>query len=374
MKNKYSKYFIIIFLCFITSYNYNSNAQSITYELSWLKYYEPNEGKTVGIWPQWSRWLDTQKLKELHYYKGFNYILSYPDFSSWDRIIESGYKTSEIMLFFDRDGKYVYQALGQFPQTGSYYIDEPADKSVSIPLLNEAIDFINTNFPGSPIVASGYKRNSQLISYTEMFDEIMFSSYDHWWNFLGFWVSCCPIDPDQRSDWTDMRNLFGSKFSMTWIGAHKDMSDYDELLGHAYNLGLSKIWLYQYDELSDSDQNIEEFCNNAVKHHFLKVYYQQVRDKKVNGQFVSRQFTGLHYASSIPSIYDHANLVFNNDVIINNHRVDDYYADNSITAGGQFSFIIPEDKSASFNTQNYIQLKPGFHAAAGSSFRAFIGD
>jgi hypothetical protein len=161
---------------------------------------------------------------------------------------------------------------------------------------------------------------------------------------------------------------------MNWIGAHKDLSDYGELLGHAYNLGLSKIWLYQHSEESDSDQNIEEFCSNAAKHHFLKVYYQQVRDKKVNGQFVSRQFIGLPYASSIPSNYDHTNLTFNNNVLINNHRIDDYYATNSIIAGGQFSFIIPEEKTVSFNTQNYISLKPGFQAKAGSSFRAFIGD
>jgi len=376
MKNLYQKYFISFILLFITlSYN-ATNAQSITYEVSWLKYYEPAEGKVVGIWPQWSRWLDIQKLKELHYYKGFNYILSLPDNDPpvYNNIIASGYQPSEIMLLFASFGEYIYQSLTQFPQSWAYYIDEPADENVSFQLLSEAKVFVNTNYPGSRLVMSGYKRTSQFIDYASIFDDIMFSSYQHWWKFLGFWVSCCPENSDQRSDWTDMKNLFDSKFSMTWIGAHKDLSDYDELLGHAHNLGLSNIWLYQLSEVSDSDQNIEEFCSKAADHYFLKVYYQQVRDKKANGQSVSRQFIGFPYSSSIPTNYDHANLSFNKDVIINNHRVDNYYAANNINAGGQFSFIIPDGTSASFNSQNHISLKPGFHAEAGSNFRAFIGD
>jgi len=374
MKNLYQKYFILVFLCFITLGYHNIFAQSVIHELSWLKYYEAAEGKIVGIWPPRSTWIDIQKLKELHYYKGFNYIFADPDNDPpvYNTIIASGYRPSEIMLSFSSQGEYVYQSLSQFPQSWAYYIDEPADEDVPFSYLNEAKQFVNTNFPGSHIVMSGYKRNSQLTNYASIFDDIMFSSYDHWWIFLGIWFSCCPVDPDQRSDWTDMKNLFGSKFSMTWIGAHKDLSDYDELLGHAQNLGLSKIWLYQFSEVPD--QNIEEFCSKAAEHYFLKAYYQQVRDKKVNGQFVSRQFVSFPYPSSIPINYDHANLIFNNDIVINNHRVDDYYAANSIIAGGQFSFIIPEGKSATFNTQNYIQLKPGFHATAGSIFRAFIGD
>lgn len=82
------------------------------------------------------------------------------------------------------------------------------------------------------------------------------------------------MNPDQRSDWTDMRNFYGSKFSMTWIGAHMDLSEYNDLLGHAANLGLEGVWLFQaLDDTDDgSENNIATYCDQAWKHGWLTKY------------------------------------------------------------------------------------------------------
>lgn len=354
----------------------HSFSQEATYEFNWLKYYEAAEGKAVGIWPHWNRWLEIERVKDLHYYKGFNYIFAYPDTNPpvYNNILAAGYEPSKIMVKIDYEGKYTYPATANFPQSWAYYVDEPADRNFPYTWLSEVKNFINTNFPGSRFAISGYKRNSQLVNYGGLADDVMFSSYKHWWTILGIWVSCCPEDPDQRPDWSDMKNIFGNKFSMTWIGAHKDLNEYPQLLAYAKNLGLQSVWLYQHDEVWDDDNNIEQFLHNAALNGFMKVFYRQVRDKIQNGQLISRQFLGQVYPDAIPSNYNHTTLTFNQNIEINNNRVDDYYALNSITAGGTYTFIVPPQKQASFNSHGSIRLRPGFHAKSGSKFNAYIGD
>ena len=90
-----------------------------------------------------------------------------------------------------------------------------------------------------------------------------------------------------------------------------------------------------------------------------------------NGDFVERKFVGPSYANSIPTEFDHSELTFDEYTVTNN-RTEDYYADIKITAGGLSSFTIPENKSASFSAGTEIILKPGFHAIAGSDFKASV--
>ena len=168
-----------------------------------------------------------------------------------------------------------------------------------------------------------------------------------------------------------MRNLFGNKFSLTWTSAYNDLSEYNQLLGHASNLGLEGIWLYYYSLGQEADENnINSFCAAAVSGGFLHSNYQQVRDRYIDGVFTSRQFVGPPYPS-IPTTYNHSNRLFT-DVTVTNNRIDDYFASNSITAGNPYFFIIPALKKSTFNSNNEIILKPGFQAQSGCEFRAYI--
>jgi hypothetical protein len=369
------KIFAIVFILELIFINKVSLPQNITYEFGWIKYYEARNNKIVGIWPHWNRWNNVEKLKELRTRWGFNYVLSYPLTSPpvYSNVLAAGYLPSQIMVYFKPEAGYNYPDLLQFPQSYGYYVDEPSERGFSLAWLTDAKNYIVTNFPGSQLFISGFKRTSNLNNMVSISDHVMFSSYKHWWLLLGFWVSCCPENPDQRSDWSDMKNRYGVKFSTTWIGAHMDMSDYDDLIGHAQNLGLNSIWLYQHQPFDNEvgDSNLEAFCSNAASKNFLNAFFQQVRDELHDGILVKRQFVGNPYQNNIPSNYDHTNVTLTN-IIVTNDRVDDYYAYYKITAGDSGFFIVPENKSASLNSYNNIVLKPGFHAKTGSSFCAYL--
>lgn len=353
-----------------------SFSQNVTYEFGWIKYYAAKENRIVGIWPHWNRWNNVEKLKELRTKWGFNNVLAYPIASVYNNVLAAGYEPSQIMLFFKPEAGYDYTELLQFPQSYAYYVDEPSDRGYSLSWLSDAKQFISNNFPGSQLFISGYKRNSAMANHVSIADHVLFSSYKHWWLLFGLWVSCCPENPDQRSDWTDMKNLFGSKFSTTWIGAHRDLSEYNVLLGHAQNLGLNSVWLYQHEPLGGEvdDNNLEAFSSNAALKNYLNVFYQQVRDELHDGILINRQFVGSPYQNEIPSTFDHTDISLMN-MSITNDRIDDYYAYYKITAAGNNSFfVVPEGKSASLNSNSNVVLKPGFHAKSGSHFRAYLNE
>jgi len=365
MKSFINKIFLLLLLILFASKLF---AQNVSYVYSWYKYYEPVEGKIVGIWPHLNKWNDIQKLKDLKYKWGFNYIAFWPGLGhdKFDMIKQTGYSPStNIMVLLEVSN---YHDAAQYEKCWGYYIDEPADRKIPFYSVLTMKNWLKSNFPNSPFIISGYKRNSDLINYTNsLADKVLFSSYIHWRKFLGIWISW-PINTDQRSDWTDMKNLFGNKFSMTLISANDDLSEYNQLLGHAKNLGLTGVWLYQYSEgIEANDDNINSFCNAAANNGFLSAKFQQVRDRYISGIFAGRQFVGPIY-SSIPASYNHSDLVFNN-ITVTNNLIDNYFASNSITAG---EYIIPASKNSSFNSNNQIILKPGFHAQLGSEFRAYI--
>ena len=344
--------------------------QNVTYVYSWYKYYEPVDGKIVGILPHGNRWNDVEKFKELKYRWGFNYILFWSGLGNdkFNMAKQVGYLPSlSIMRIVEPDN---YLDVTEFDECWGYFLDEPADRNLPFNTVQTVKEYIKTYFPNAPFIISGYKRNSDLINYTNLLaDKVLFSSYIHWWKFLGLWTSW-PINIDQRSDWTDMKSLFGDKFSMTWVSASDDLSEYNQLLSHAKNQGLEGIWLYHYSSGLVDEDNVNSFCEAAVSSGFLRANYQQVRDRYVDGVFVSRQFVGQSY-SSIPTTYNHSDRVFTNMTVTNN-RIDDHFASNSITTGSPYFYIVPALKKSSFNSNNEIVLKPGFHAQKGCEFRAYL--
>ena len=354
---------------FLILYTEKFFPQNTTYTYDWYKYYTPAEGKIIGIWPHPNRYNDIIRLKELKYKWGFKYIVFSIGHNEFNLLKQVGYDPqSNIMMSFEG---YNYMNTSEYDQCWAYCLDEPEYKNISLNTVQAIKTWFNTNFPNAPFISSGYKRNSYLKDLTNnIADQVLFSSYVHWWEILGVWLSW-PVNPDQRSDWTDMKNLFGSKFTMTWVSANQDLSDYNDLVGHALNLGLSGIWLYNNPPISEvDDNNLESFCGNAANRGYLTTNYQQVRNRYINGVFTGRQFVGPSYLS-VPTNYYHSDMVFTN-VTVTNNRIDDYFASNSITTGSPYFYIIPASKKSTFNSNKEIILKPGFHAQPGCEFRAYI--
>jgi len=346
-----------------------------TYEEKWTKFYESSDNIILGIWPHNNRYTDLSKLKELKYRWGFNNVLLARSrgIKSYNMIIEAGFDSSRIMRHIRQD-TYLENVEG-VPEMWAYYIDEPAELGENLTVWNNITDSIKIKYPNAKIVIGGYKRDDFLKDYVHTIaDKVMFSSYSHWWEFLGLWISW-PENPDQRSDWADMKNLFGNKFSFSWIGAHKDLSEYDDLLGKAKNLQLNGAFLYQLEPAENevNDSNLEKFSDAATKHGYLSTNYQQVRELSKDGIFINRKLVGPPYFSSIPEVFDHSIMTFE-DYFVTNNRLEDYFAKTKIVAGEPNTYVVPQSKSSSFNSNIEIRLRPGFHAENGSEFRAYIGD
>jgi hypothetical protein len=185
--------------------------------------------------------------------------------AKFNLILNSGYLRNNIMALI-KPANYE-QRISELGSIYAYYVDEPCEDDLSIVGMRDAI---NNYANGSKFIISGYKRTSELGSYVSQADGIMFSAYDHWWECLPYIWCDRPINTDQRSDWTDMRYRYGSKSFMNWIGAHRDLQDYDLLLGHSVNLGLPGVWLYQYQDVDNSEENILAFCYNGWVSGYLR--------------------------------------------------------------------------------------------------------
>lgn len=361
----------LIILFFFTALRPDIYGQTITFEYRWEKYFGTVPEKIVGIWPHHNRWT-LERIKELKYKYGFNYFFVYPEQNFFTLTKSAGIDASNLLLQILATNYNWLSDINTAPPWG-YYYDEPAERDISADAMQNVTDWYNKNFPDMKKVIGGYKRTDKLKSYVANYSDIvMFSSYQHYWTIFGYWVSCCPENFDQRSDWSDMKNIFGDKFSMVWIGAHKDLSDYPNLLGHAKNLGLRGVWLYQLQELSDDSANILKFCEAAAAEGFLLSSFQQVRNEMHDGTLYRQQMVGPKYKDSIPATFDHSNAVFG-DITITNNTNDNYYAPESITAGFPYNFVVPAGKQVSLEAGNCVILKPGFSALRGCNFSAAAG-
>lgn len=353
---------------------FSSLLGQVSHQLKWTKHYEVAEDSMIGIWPHNSRHSSLSKMKELRYKWGFNHILLARGrgLSDYNMIREAGFDSLSIMRQIRPDS--FVENVESIPETWSYYIDEPADLNENIIVWEDITIWVKSKYPSTKIVLSGYKRDDFLKEYVERIsDNVMFSSYKHWWKFLGFWISL-PENPDQRADWTDMKNLFLNKFEFSWVGAHRDLNEYDNLLGKAKNLFLKGVFLYQLEpETEVDDDNLEAFSEAATKHEYLKKYYQQIREKYDNGNLIITQNVGPRYLSEIPTEFDHSSLIIK-DHIVTNNRIENFFAESKIVVGYPYLFLVPTSKNAKLNSDKEILLKPGFHAKLGSEFKAYIID
>lgn len=365
------RYLLTLVLCinFVSLINCQTSSQ-----YSWTKYFETENSKFLGIWPHNDRFLDIDRLKELKQVWGFDHALLARSLGLeyYVQLREAGFDSTKIMKQIKQD---TYRKnVEDFPAMWAYFIDEPGELGENLTIWSGITDWIKNKLSNSKIVVSGYKRDSFLIEYVNTIaDYTMFSSYKHWLSILGIWFSL--EDPDQRSDWQDMRNLFGDKFAFTWIGAHRDLDEYNDLLRKASDLNLSGVYLYHLEPANDEvdDSNLESFAEAAARNGFSNKFYQEIRDLYIDGAFINRKLVGPVYFSNKPDSYDHTTLVFQNYTVSNN-RIEDYFAESKVIAGDPYNFTIPKNRNASFNSNREIHLKPGFHSQHGSTFRAYIGD
>jgi len=252
------------------SIDYRVAFPTTRYDTVWVfDHYKANPEYIVGIWPNSLRTLSADKISELKSRFGFEYIaLEIPtDLNRFNLIKSSGFPPDRIMVTFQPAN--LEQKTREFGKIYAYYLDEPNERGFSIDGLRE---IINKNAEGSEFIISGYRRTSNLIGMVSESDGVMFSSYVHWWQcFPNVWCAW-PYDDDQRDDWTDMKERYGEKSFMNWIGAHRDTLEYNDLLKHAADLSLKGIWFYQQLDEKNSDKNILDFCFAAWKNSFMKRY------------------------------------------------------------------------------------------------------
>jgi len=246
----------------------NAQSQCQIQRTGWqLDHYENVPGRIVGIWPRWARYENVQRLIQLRDTLGFNYLLTmlgYP----YDNVISAGYNTSNLVgggLDVVIGG--YSEAVQSRPALWGYYTDEPITNHgfpVGMHMMELASNWFRTYYPNSKFM-SGETTISTADYIDHSVDVIFCTRYCIDGDYFCFY-------PDQRPLWTDFRNNFGNKFSMTWIGAHKDLSQYEDLIGHATNLGLQAIWLYQELDATDdySNNNVETFSYYAWRWGWLR--------------------------------------------------------------------------------------------------------
>ncbi|MGB6033951.1 MAG: T9SS type A sorting domain-containing protein [Bacteroidota bacterium] len=243
-------------------------------------HYEPLPGKLVGVWPDaWT----VDRLTELRTRYGFTGVLVKSSADQYRAAIEAGFLPENIMI--QLVDSYVPEVDNL--DAGFYFIDEPSEhdcsgnpsglRLYSVAELWNRLTYIQEHRPESKFVLSGYKRCSHNKIASAHAHVMMYASY-HNWN--SAWLPTCAAnmgygadleagwirgDGDQRDSWSDARNAWGVKFSMTWIDGRGD--EYDVLMGHARNLGLNGVWMYNYGAIDPG--RLGEFSYAASRHGWL---------------------------------------------------------------------------------------------------------
>lgn len=273
-------------------------------------HYEAKAGKLVGVWPYD---FTEANLKELRTKWGYTGIFCQnKNQYNLATSLNVGYKSDSVMLSiaYSWYNPLEYLTLLDSCNAKYYYIDEAVNHACMGNAgkrlyqdweIAEINNNVSSKRPGSYLVNSGYKRCPHLDYLVAYSNIIMYSAYSEWvnpavnyWNCYTnmtwspsiekLWVEGDPVD--QRASWSDMRNKYGSKFSMTWINT-KELSEFLDLFGHAKNLGLNSVWIYGFVECDENGNNCipvphhndqwDNISNAAFYNGYLRRFVQDYR-------------------------------------------------------------------------------------------------
>jgi hypothetical protein len=241
----------------------------------WLfDHYENVSGKIVGILPRADTWDNINKLWYLKDTLGFNSIVAVE--TKINHCIQAGYSSQTIMIGGFNLNNNDYQRVVQlYPGFLGYYTDEPiSDQGLEcidarLALLWFRYFLNNNNSSNSLLVVGetihdlwGFRYYSSCIA--DRANILMCTRYIN-----GFpWY-----EDDQRPIWTDWKSAYPTEFKWTWISYHSDYNEFSDLLGHAINLSLQGVWLYQYGDglPSNLERNrLESYSLNAWRWGWLR--------------------------------------------------------------------------------------------------------
>lgn len=238
-------------------------------------HYEPVPGKTVCVWPdEWS----VDRMRHLRIQYGFSSVFVGADASQYANALQAGFTPATIVVGIS--GENYRYAVDSLPAS-IYYLDEPVEHNCygeptagylySPQELADRRDYIHTHRPGALFGIGGYKRCSHNRIAATFADLMLYPSYMNW-DDLGIplcnvnigWGDAVespwlPGNSDQRNSWTSMRQVYGAKFSNTWI--HGGGDEYDLLFPHATALGLTGMW--QFNRAPIDSARLEAFCMAA---------------------------------------------------------------------------------------------------------------
>jgi hypothetical protein len=225
-------------------------------------HYEPKAGKVLGVCP-WDYSLSNwQTLKNKWGYSG-----AYcGDASQYDLVTGPNMNFSNNNILYNINYTW-YNRQELIDKLNSrpalyYYIDEAVNHGCGInegKRLYQAWEIPDiaseAHSRGSYFVSSGYKYCDHMAYLTTYCDIIMYSGYHEWYRSVlpgcntnmgwspdteNLWIKG---QSDQRPAWTEWKNRYGSKYSMTWINTF-EITEFSTLFGHAANLGINKVFVY----------------------------------------------------------------------------------------------------------------------------------
>ncbi|GBD92249.1 hypothetical protein BMS3Abin04_02984 [bacterium BMS3Abin04] len=237
-------------------------------------HYKQKEGKWLGIWT------GLKSFSELYHKYGFTQIFVSSN-SAKQNAISVGFNEDSLMGSIN----FSPSSVDKYGYLKYYHLDEPIEHGAYPEDIRYIAGYIHDHYSNSLVMMSSYRDPSTFTIYPtgrmgtykhfykdETMDlasntRIMCDKYhDGWGN-----------PTDQRPMWDDFHSAYGNKNIANWISLDEDHDDhqYRELLVKANSLGINNFWVYGSG--SGNINYIEEFCNVAFNHGWLRNFSKKYR-------------------------------------------------------------------------------------------------
>ncbi|MBM4170188.1 MAG: hypothetical protein FJ215_13685 [Ignavibacteria bacterium] len=241
-------------------------------------HYEPKPGKVIGAGPDVAAKPHIGLLKSKW---GFSAVIV--GISDIQSAISAGFSYPQLVIAVDPNnyqGSEIDNAIAN--GTRYFYNDEPFTVS---PWSKTQIETISNYYRARGV---RYGIGEQCHWYrTILGDETSDAQYMRprvdlmtYTNYKGFpclgYVGPGVAPEDQRPMWDWMQGFCGGQFEIPWISLHQDEGEFNNLLGHASNLGKSRVSVYA--PLANF-YNLESFCYHAWLRGWLRRFVKRWADK-----------------------------------------------------------------------------------------------